>query len=284
MNEMMRMMTGLALAALLAAPMAAHAQDEAPQLEPKLISFNFDGGSAIEYVEAIRATTPDANIVADPLLEHLPVPAADLRNVELHTAVMMLDGMMLQSDGMFIEAHVETIRGQYMQSGVIYRVDAMHGKQNTQSPQTSYIWSLSSILSSGLDPEDVTTAIESALEMMDDLPKANIRFHPETQLLMMRGHPSQVEMVDDTIRTLMQSRQYLSPKEQEALRDAVIASEVAIKESLEKLKSMAQSIFGPGVSEESRLFHGAIHRIGVEYDQQLSIARRQQIKSEQPAE
>jgi len=61
------------------------------------------------------------------------------------------------------------------------------------------VWSLAGLIDrGGLTPEDVLTAVESAVEALG-AEDVTIRFHPETRLLSVRGPEEPREIIDEVL-------------------------------------------------------------------------------------
>lgn len=103
-----RMIVGLVLVALLSVPATAQEKPKppagqaaapkagkarAPEEGTQRLEVKWSGGTVEDYIEAIRKAAPGANVIVAPSAAKLLVPAVDLRNIDIETAVMgVLDG------------------------------------------------------------------------------------------------------------------------------------------------------------------------------------------------
>ena len=168
------------------------------------IDLKFRGGTAAEYVEAIRRAAEYLNVVVMPDVAQVRMQPVELKRVDPTAAVRMLHGLRQERPEGAIVLTVDAIPGELFRS-TVYMVSAVpeapRGRQRSATDST--VWSLTEILNSGVTAEDVLTAVETALEMFDeDYDHATLRFHEETGLLMAYAHPEQVEAANDVVSAL----------------------------------------------------------------------------------
>jgi hypothetical protein len=83
----------LALASLTSAPQVAHAQQPAADHAdgPATLSLTFDGGTAMEFIAALRKATPDANIVVLGDMQRISMLPVQLTSVDVWSALRLLE-------------------------------------------------------------------------------------------------------------------------------------------------------------------------------------------------
>ncbi len=181
-----------------------HAQ-ASKDLAANLFDLKFRGGTAVEYIDAIRKADDLANIVVTAGVALIEVEPLELKQVGYEAAVYLLDHMTQGlPDGR--QAQIQITMTPNPSDGLsIYRVDAHVDSPRIpkgRPPSVSSVWSLASITRSDTSAEDILTAIETALDLFGDSPKAELRFHNETSLLMLRGNMEQAKTVESIIYEL----------------------------------------------------------------------------------
>ncbi len=173
------------------------------------IDLDFRGGSAAEFIEAVRkAADSKVNIVTMPHVEEVEIPPMKLRHVEVVAALNLLDGESVQTaPGRFVELDVRTISPSFDEGGLLIKVDAkVNEARNYQGPQRSNIWSVADLIANGMTADNITTAVSAALELLGpESAKAQVRFHKETSLLLARAAGEQIEIINNVIGELRQS-------------------------------------------------------------------------------
>lgn len=158
----------------------------------------FKGGSAIEYVNAIRAAYPKANILAMPGLEEFDVPAANLQGVTVSAALQAINNQQTAIDGVQAEIRLERVNMQHSDE----RVFTLSLKRH-EFDAVSAVWSVGEHFELGIGEADLLSAVNAVLTMNDQ--KATVRFHPETRLIMVRGRQQTLEMVEETLEQVLES-------------------------------------------------------------------------------
>ncbi len=212
----------------------ASALQSAPSGDLGVFDLQFKGGSVTEYASAIRNASPRSNIIVMPGAGELPVPAMDLKSVDLRSAVGLLDQHDAILDGQRWVLRVRDTSGHRQASTPIYTLFAIAtgapGADPRATQSRSSVISLSNILEPGhISAADALTAIETALTLVTgQASKPEIRFHEETGLLIARGTEEQIHIIyevvaqlEDSTMTLENARQRrsgsLGPGEREGL-------------------------------------------------------------------
>lgn len=168
-------------------------------VEPRL-DLDFPGGTVGQYVDAVRAAQPAANIVVSPDAAEFPMPPVQLKGVSVEAAMGAIKQEVgdSQSGKSWVGAEPIPTRGSAEQ---VFRV--MAGSQPGQSNQTVVISLAETLRANGpraLKIEDILSAIEAATNMTSPPPK--IRFHAETSLLLFHGTADQVSTLERTVDAL----------------------------------------------------------------------------------
>jgi hypothetical protein len=201
----------ICLLTAIAAPPALGQQEAG---EP-LINLDFKGGTAVDYIEAIRDAVDDVNIIVEEGVEQLPIGPVQLKRAPLSSALRYLDNRRIELPDHIIQLDVREFPPR-RDGEVVYAVSAekvAHRLAQRTQPQTSepisHVWTVADILGSNMPAEDVLTTVETALMLFgDQYDPAQIRFHEETQLLIARGHPEQMELIDRVIDELRETVAY----------------------------------------------------------------------------
>jgi hypothetical protein len=186
---------------LAAASGTAQAQRSGQAGDNAVLDLDFDGGTAAQYIDQIRRKVVYANIVADPgvdLVEMLPV---QLKRVSLHQALALLDGMSAEGEDHQIVLDLGILPGE--DSMTVYKIEAKGRTFGERARRDSRIWSLQQVIAHGYTASDVLTAVEISLEMIENTQSpADVRFHEDTALLIVRGHPSQLDAINALVSQL----------------------------------------------------------------------------------
>lgn len=174
----------------------------------------FGGGTAVEYVEAIREAYSNANILAMPGLEEFVVPAVNLDGVTVDAALESIEGQEAMIDGAWAKVRLSDadIEGREERVFTI-------SLERRESKLESRVWSVGEQLELGVDEADLLSAVQAVLTLNDQV--ATVRFHPETRLLMVRGHHQTLEMVQETISQIQRSA-WTSQNPTQSETDAVV--------------------------------------------------------------
>ena len=244
----LRVLSTILLAAMAISAPAAAQSEHADAVQA--IDLKFPGGSVAEYIEAIRRAAEYLNVVVMPEVAQVRMQPVELKRVDPTAAVRLLHGLRQERPEGAIVLTVDAIPGELFRS-TVYTVSAVpevRGRKRTATD--SEFWSLQEILEAETppgNPEDVLTAVETALDMFEEVGKpAEVRFHRETGLLMLHAHPDQIEAVDDVITALTAALRSGKPAER--------AQEVAsLASQLDKARTEVQALRNELVESETRL-------------------------------
>ncbi len=243
------------LAALTAAglvgPAAPAAQGGPDDDAPRLISVKFQGGSAAQFIAAIRRVAGELNVVVAPEASEITIPAMTLNGVTPPAALNLVDGTTHQSrGGRSVKLTVKHMRVYSPHERPTYQVVA-HVMGPTASTSAG-VWTLAGVLESGIGSEAVLSAIQLALEVLGSGIPADVRFHEETALLIARGDTDQLQTIHEVLDRLHDA---LDAKHNMAALDTERRRVIEALSTAESQRNQAQ--------EELRVFHRETERMEV---------------------
>lgn len=163
-----------------------------------LFDLRFGGGTALDYVNAIRAAYPRANILAMPGLEGFAVPAVNLDGVTVDAALESIEGQEAMVAGVWAKVRL----GDADIEGGEERIFTISLERREIQIETR-VWSVSRIIAMGASEQDILSAVRAGLDITGL--EATVRFHPETQLLMVRGAVEPLLLVESTLNEVERS-------------------------------------------------------------------------------
>jgi len=199
----------MAVAVLGAAALSALAQ---PDIEPgprplrpvvpasdanPVLDLDFKGGSVTEYLEAVQAASGQYRVVAMPGLEAFTMPAVKLTNVTLGAAVSAV------TQARVPDSSVKSFVGLNYQDGVY----TVYGQieRNSREAQSSHVWQLGSLIESGLKAEDILSAVEASVSLLDS--PCVVKYHEGTRLLLANCTSEQGNAVNNVLARLEETVQ-----------------------------------------------------------------------------
>jgi len=190
--------------ALQAAIQAAEAAERNPAPQgppPTRFDLEFPGGTIAQYVAAIRAANPTANIATSPEVVDIRMEPVSLKQVTTAAAIELVSRDIGAVETGLRSVRVSDIKNMGAPEPVFNVVTRSHPAQITS--RTAVI-SLADVISRtapvGIKVEDILSAIEAATSLTS--PPANIRFHAETKLLLLHGSEDQLTALHATIEAL----------------------------------------------------------------------------------
>jgi hypothetical protein len=168
------------------------ARKEKEEILPLL---QYTGGPVGKYVELIRGYTK-ANILIGDEVAKLDMPAVELRDVELRTALEVVPQLVSLGDD--ARMRLQVLDG--ASPVFVFKVD-----RRPENPPSLEVFSLQGLLSAKgeakLKQETILTAIEKDLAEMPQN-QASVSFHPESGLLLVKGWADQLKVVKQVIEKL----------------------------------------------------------------------------------
>jgi hypothetical protein len=179
----------------------------ANQASMTLINLSFPGGTISEYLEALRQAAGKAvNIAMSSAQAGLPsIPAVELAEVDLESAIHLIEGDYSMEDGTVIEVRVDTLSALGGSRGnPLFRVSAESVKSTTLGQHVK-VWSFTELLDDHLSAEDALTAVELAVKLVNSpAGTAKVSFHAASSLLVAQGSSDQLEAIDSVVDQLQE--------------------------------------------------------------------------------
>ncbi len=202
-----------AVAGLFRATEAIGQQPGGPQGQPdpsRITSVDFPGGKLKDYVAMLKkSATRPVNVVISGT-EDVTLPPISLKDVSVDAAVGIVEYIEPVEMSLDVEAIWPGSSGGPEGNPVfVVRPRNMHldspgGRKAEPAPNIA-VFSLRSLLETApgtpdlpvtrTDPASLLTAVETALTMGGEGQKAEMKFHPETGVLVVRGTPGQTAAV-----------------------------------------------------------------------------------------
>ncbi|HWB20721.1 MAG TPA: hypothetical protein VG711_10500, partial [Phycisphaerales bacterium] len=190
-----------ALAAL-TSPHPATAQSQSEQHESTEhrpgINVSFNGGTISQYIDTVRKSDPDANIVLLSKLDDVTLPPVKLLNVDVFTALKVLTWMPATSDDRPVSIDVGRENPEFTNQAPVFII-ADHTKGPAAPPRERVVViSLKDLINDSLSADDILTAMESSAKLAGkDSAQPEIRFHKETGLVIARGTNEQIDAIQE---------------------------------------------------------------------------------------
>lgn len=201
-----------------------HVGKPPPHRDPNAPKFDlsFGGGTPRQLVDAVEAATGErVNVIINEADKDVQLPALKMRQVTVEDLFTALEQSSRKTVPQITGTYYTDFGGkgarhQYSMFNVSYgftRVGTVWVFTNNQPvplpdealPRTRF-YQLNPYLMENIKVEDITTAIQTAWKMMaqkEATPRATeLKFHPETGLLIAVGDPIQVQVIDDVLNTL----------------------------------------------------------------------------------
>ena len=250
----------------LVGPGAPAAQGGPDDDAPTLISEKFHGGSAAQFIAAIRRVANELNVVVAAEASEITIPAMTLNGVTPPAALNLVDGTTYQSrGGRSVKLTVKHMRVYSPHERPTYQIVATVRGQTAST--NAGVWTLAGVLESGIGSEAVLSAIQLALEVLGSGTPADVRFHEETALLIARGDADQLQTIHEVLDRLQDA---LEAKHRMAALDTERRRVIEALSTAESQRNQAQ--------EELRVFHRETERMEVETERmEVRIAELQRM-------
>ncbi len=201
-------------ACVCAAPLAlykSHASSADPIQQPahvrpaaETMTVDFPGGTAADYIMALRRADPQANIVVLGDLSRITLAPVQLKGVELISALRVLNYVGPEQGNVKARIQVDEQRGGL--SEPVYTV-VTEGKASSSNLMAhTVVISMADVLGDQLRPEDALAAIEAAIALVGiTKPAPAIKFHEETSLLLANGTAEHIDAIRQVVRQLQEA-------------------------------------------------------------------------------
>lgn len=191
-----------------AAKLEAEQAQQRAELDRKLISLDFPGGTVGQYLELVRKASGFDNIViGSEGINALKMPPVKVKRITGTAAVMLLQSVRLTTARGYAMLGVEQVSGDPSGVGidaesvmVVNRVDNDSG--DTASVVTTEVFDLSVYKRN--EPESLTAlidAVRTAVELQGPSEHFKLALHEGTGLLFVRGAEEDIEIAVRTVRT-----------------------------------------------------------------------------------
>ncbi len=210
----------LAVAALACQPLPIHGQSADREQAPAVatLDLEFLGGTALDYVNAIRKAEPSANIVVLGDLARFSMAAVKLKDVDVWSALRVLDQLPADQGNIVAKVRLENVVDNPESPPVLAVTAEIKDRGPNPGMMQTTVISMADVLGDNLKPTDALAAIETALGLITEpSAPAQIKFHTETGLLIARGTPEQIESIRQVISQLRERAGTLEARAQNAL-------------------------------------------------------------------
>ena len=223
---------------VLAALFMMAAGDQQPAVP--LIDLSFPGGSALDYVAALRKAASEANVVVDPEAAGITMPPVALKRVTVPAALDLLNGKQRSAEGgMAIQLLVRHVETHDPEERPTYQVMAQAaGRLGRPAPErAAHVWTVSSLLAGDLTSRKLLSAVELALDVVGPDTKPDVRFHEDTGLLIASGAEAQIKAIDSVIDQLGESAKQQRNEAMHKLQDEVVETRKRVEQQINELVS-----------------------------------------------
>ncbi len=172
----------------------------APLAPQPTVSIQFPGGSLADYVKALKDGAPTFNIVMlVPEAREIKLPPIKLDSVAFGPAVGLLSGEHPLGDSV-VKILVNDLGGPLGSDdpGSVYKIWSER-RELHRPPAQVRVWSIGELLGPDRKADDVLTAVETAVGLLEGYPPAKIRYHAETNLIVASGEEEQLHAIDRVV-------------------------------------------------------------------------------------
>ena len=164
------------------------------------ITLKFAGGSARDYVDAVRRAAGELNVVVAREAAEVHMPAVSLTQVTPSAALDLLGGRVYIRAGRKVLLDVKHMPlydpGEQPTYQIVARVT---GRSSTTQ---THVWTLAALVDNDIPSAAVLSAVEMALDVVGSETKLDVRFHEDTGLLIATGDDAQLHAIDEVIDRL----------------------------------------------------------------------------------
>lgn len=181
----------------------ARAAGQAPSRDA-LIDVRFPGGTAAQYIDAIRKAASDLNVIVASDAAKVSMPPVTLKNVSVAVALRLLDGKINKSPTDVIRLRMASLPIFVENEQPTYEVKA-EVRLLLQRAPGAYVWTISNLLDHDIPSTAVLSAVEMALEVVGSETTLDVRFHEDTGLLIAMGDVGQMETIEGVLDRLQET-------------------------------------------------------------------------------
>ncbi len=160
---------------------------------PDRINVDVAACTVSEYLASLRKVAPSLNVVIGSAeTGAVQVPAVSLKGVSIGEAIGLLGS--LPADGGGHRLNVERV-------GDVFIIDAFTTKPPSGNSRT-WVSSLQNLTQLGMSTEDVLSAVDAAMSVVEQ--PAQIKYHRETGILIVKGNDEAVNAVSSVMNQLFE--------------------------------------------------------------------------------
>lgn len=168
---------------------------------------NFPGGSPRDLVSAIEKTAgKPLNVIISKEDETVEIPAVKFKSItvpDLFRALAMASQSQQQVGGTFY-----TFETQGQGENTIF---ILRSRKPSPPQKFCRFYQLAEVLQN-YSIEDITTAVQTGWKMLGVKSTPELKFHPETKLLIAVGQPEELRIIDDVLSGLRSAPAPVSPQ------------------------------------------------------------------------
>jgi len=210
-------------------PAPAPQEQSAP--EPR-IDIDFPGGTMVEFGRYLQeALGKPPSLILSQEAEQVELPPIRLHAVTVREAMMGIER--LQQLGPF------SLSIQDSKGGVV----------TVRAERLKYLWPITSVFDVGrtfsgdIKVDDVVTAIQTVWSMQSDeqRQKPELRYHPETRLLIVKGMPNDIAVAREVVNELAAARERTLARDKERMDDQMKDYSAHMEAKLKDLSLLVDS-------------------------------------------
>jgi hypothetical protein len=179
-----------------------------PLPTPPTATLQFPGGNLFDYTKAMKEAAPAINIaLLVPEAKEIRVPPLRLDAVAFSPALELLQGKYRIEDGSVVHLNVQQLDGSPRDvAGTtgVFKITTERAEK-LKPPAQVRVWNIGELLGPDRKAQDVLTAVETAVGLLEDYEPAKIRYHAETKLIVASGEEEQLRAIDRVIIGVRQS-------------------------------------------------------------------------------
>jgi len=190
-----------------ALPQSARTDNPPITLDLPTVTLDFNGGTALDYVNAIRNANAASNIVVLGDLQRVNMAAVKLKDAPVWAALRVLEQLPSEQGDVVAKVRLQNVADNFNTSAVFtLTADVRSRKPGADADPTerfTTVMSLADVVGDNLKPDDAMQALSLALALGDpDARPAEIKFHSETGLCIARGTIEQIETIRQVVTQL----------------------------------------------------------------------------------
>ena len=194
-----------------------------PQQAEARVSIRFPGGSIAEYTAAVKKAFPGANIAVAPGVELVRIAPVELTSVNFNEAMFAIPTLSESPVSVDWFSTTALVDG---------AAAVRHGREQRAELR---VWPMSQLLTQ-VKPEDALSAIQTAVDMVQQ--GAEIKFHKDTQILLVRGTPDQLDAINQVINRMLENSAALRGEGRGAGEDAVRGLRAEREQLLQRVRDL----------------------------------------------